>query len=320
MHLRKFVSFVLASVLISAHVAAAEAGAEFSRERRDESRASLFRADSQLSRAMTNSGPVDGFARAAAPEVTYLHPDAEILVGRPATHAFLRNEYANFNRDVRTQLHRIAGDVSADGTLGYTFGWLDENKSAKGSTLVDLSYGRYVAVWRRKDRDWEVEVFMRLSGTAPPAPAPSDALILDGEAGERVRNSPPAHALAAAVADARFADLSLAKGYSLAFDRYAHDAAILVTSGPIYWNRAGVNAAFGGWTPDQSLRWHPLRSGAAASGDLAWSVGHGNFHFNVGTANETRSPSKYITVWLNTPGGWKYLIDAGNARPADPAQ
>ena len=74
------------------------------------------------------------------------------------------------------------------------------------------------------------------------------------------------------------------------------------------------------WAVAFDTRWHPLRAGAAGSGDLAWSVGHGNFHFNVGTANETRSPSKYITVWLNTPAGWKYLIDAGNARPADPAQ
>jgi ketosteroid isomerase-like protein len=283
-----------------------------------DARASLFRAENQLSRVMSNAGPVEGLARAAAADITYLHPTAEIIVGRAAATEFLRAEYSKFNRDVHTQWHRIAGDVSADGTLGYTFGWLDENKSVKGTTLVDLSYGRYVAVWRRRDRDWEIEVLMRLSGTAPPGPAPSDALILDGEPGERVRNLPQAHALAAAVADARFADLSLAQGYSIAFDKFAADAAILVTSGEIHWNRAGVNAAFAGWTPDQSLRWHPLRSGAAASGDIAWTVGHGSFFYGLGTPGQGSNPSKYITVWLNTPDGWRYLIDAGNSRPADP--
>ena len=65
-------------------------------------------------------------------------------------------------------------------TLGYTFGWLDENKAKKGSTLVELSYGRYVAVWRRQGREWQVESFLRLGGTAPLPPPPPDALIVDG--------------------------------------------------------------------------------------------------------------------------------------------
>ena len=123
--------------------------------------------------------------------------------------------------------------------------------------------------------------------------------------------------LAASVADARFADLSLAQGYSVAFDKFAADAAILVTSGEVFWNRAGVNEAFAGWSPDQSLRWHPLRAGAAGSGDLAWRIGHGTFVFGIG-GTEARSYSKYLTVWLRTAAGWRFLIDGGNSRPADP--
>lgn len=285
---------------------------------RGETRASLFRADAQLSRAMTHAGPVEGFLRHAAGDVTYLHPGAEILVSRSNVAAFLESEYDAYLPGVSTGLRRIAGDASADGTLGYTFGWLDETRTPRDSTAVELSYGRYVAVWRRQGREWQVESFLRLGGNAPLPPPPADALIVDGEPGLKLRDHPQAHALTASVADARFADVSLARGYSIAFDRYAADAAILVTAGDIAWNRTGVNAAFGGWTPDQSLRWHPLRAGAAGSGDLAWTVGHGNFHFNVGTPAEGRSPSKYLTVWLRTPDGWRFLIDGGNGRPADP--
>jgi ketosteroid isomerase-like protein len=310
---RRFLSFLLC-VLAGLPALAGEAG-----EIRD-ARASLLRAESQFARTLQYAGPVDGFVKWASADIAFLAPDQEILTGRLAAQAWLRAAYADFRPDVRMGLHRLAGDVSADGRLGYTLGWFDELKSRRDSNSVDLGYGRYLAVWRRTDRDWQIEAFLRLASTGPLPPPPAEALILDGETGERLRDHPLAHALGASVADARFADLSAAQGYSVAFSRYAADAALLVTAGNFYWNRAGVEAAFGGWVPDQSLRWHPLRAEGTGSGDLAWSVGHGTFHFGVGTGNETRTYSKYLTVWLRTPQGWRFLIDGGNARPADPAQ
>jgi ketosteroid isomerase-like protein len=306
------------TVFISLVSLATQVFAEGAAEFRAQTRASLFRADDRLSQAMIYAGPVNGLVRFSAGDITYLHPDADIIVGRGNTLAFLRGIYAGFHADARTELHRMAGDISADGTLGYTFGWLDELKTPEDSTVVELSHGRYVAVWRRRDRDWELEAFLRLSSTAPPPPPPADALILDGEPGERVRDHAEAHALTASIADARFADHSLARGYSQAFDAHAAEAAIFLSAGNIYWNRAGVNQAFAGWTPDQSLRWHPLRAAAAASGDLAWTVGHGNFWFGLGTGAESAAPSKYLTLWLRTPQGWRFLLDAGSSRPADP--
>jgi len=314
--MRRHVSLLATAFLATAAIAGE--GENF-HDNRGDARASLFRADTQLSRAMTYAGPVEGFLRNAAGDVTYLHPGQEILVSRGNVAAFLKTAYSEYESNASLGLHRIAGDVSVDGTLGYTFGWLDETRTKKGTTVVDLSYGRYLAVWRRQGREWEVETYLRLGGSAPLPPPPANALIVDGEPGVKLRDAADAHALTATVADGRFADSSLAQGYSVAFDKFAADAAIAITAGDIWWNRAGVNQAFAGWTPDQSLRWHPLRSGAAASGDLAWTVGHGNFHFNVGTPTESKSPSKYLTVWLRTPAGWRFLIDGGNSRPADPA-
>jgi ketosteroid isomerase-like protein len=309
---------ITALILWTSLAAQGHATEQAAPETRGDARASLFRADNRLSQSMMYAGPVSGLVKHAAGDITYLHPDADIVVGKGNTQSFLRQAYAHYYPNARTELHRIAGDTSADGTLGYTFGWLDELKTPKNSTVVDLSYGRYVAVWRRRDRDWELEAFLRISSTAQPPAPPADALILDGEPGERVRDHADAHALAASIADARFADHSLAKGYSEAFDAYAADAAIFVSTSNIYWNRAGVNLAFSGWTPDQSLRWHPLRAGAAASGDLAWTVGHGNFWFGLGSGAEGAAPSKYLTLWLRTADGWRFLLDCGNARPADP--
>jgi hypothetical protein len=203
-----------------------------------------LRADSQLSRAMGWGGPVDAFVRSAAADVTYLHPGAEIIVGRNNVRQLLDTAYAVYLPGVRTELHRVAGDASADGSLGYTFGWLDEMRTRRADGVVETAYGRYVAVWARRDRDWEVTAFLRLGGSAPLTPPPANALIVDGEPGVKQRDHPDANALTATVSDARFADLSLAQGYSVAFDRYAADAAIAITTGDIFWNRAGVNEAF----------------------------------------------------------------------------
>jgi ketosteroid isomerase-like protein len=315
---RRLARWFAAAILASGLTVGVSAGESVDAPGHGDLRGALFRAEARLSRALNELGPVEGFVKSAAQGITYLHPAQEIVVGRGNVASLLKTAYAEFEPDARAGLHRVAGDVSADGNLGYTVGWFDENRTKKGTTVVDLTYGRYVAVWRRQGREWEVEAFLRLNSTAALPAAPADALILDGEPGVKRRDHPDAHAVTAALADARFADLSYAQGYSVAFDRYAADAAILVTAGAIFWNRAGVNEAFAGWTPDQSLRWHPLHGAGTGSGDLAWSVGHGNFHFNVGTPGETKSPSKYLTIWLRTPDGWRFLIDGGNARPADP--
>src|SRR5690349_17186342 len=102
--------------------------------RERDARGSLFRADSQLSRG----------------------------VGRANAQDFLEATYAAYLPGVRTELHRVAGDVAADGSLGYTFGWLDEMRTRRADGVVETAYGRYVAVWARRDRDWQMQVFLRL--------------------------------------------------------------------------------------------------------------------------------------------------------------
>ena len=49
--------------------------------------------------------------------------------------------------------------------------------------------------------------------------------------------------------------------------------------------------------------------------DLGWSIGHGTYSFNDGQT-EQLSYSKYLTVWVRTAAGWRFLMDGGNGRPA----
>jgi ketosteroid isomerase-like protein len=268
------------------------------------------RAQRQLAAAMQAAGPIEGFVPFLAPDAAYLHPREEIVTGRDATRALLRRVYAN-RRSPRTTLHAWTAGASADRGFGYTFGWLAETSiAANGST--ETSFGRFVAVWRNREGGWRVHAFLRIESTAPPAEPPSDARILEGAPGVPQPGVPAAHRTAIAIADSFFSDLSIAQGYSIAFPAYAADASVLVTAGDSAWNKEGVEAAMAGWDPSQTLSWYPLRSEAAASGDLGWSIGHGTFAVENGGS----SYSKYLTLWIRTADGWRWLLDAGNPRPA----
>jgi ketosteroid isomerase-like protein len=270
---------------------------------------SLLRAHDRFARAFELDGAIDGFVPNLTNDVAYLHPDQEIITGREATRTFLKTIYAQ-PRTVRTVLHRVAGQASADGSLGYTFGWLEEVTAPKNAPSV-TKYGRFIAMWKKRDDGWRVQAFLRLASSAPLAPVPADALIVDGAAAVVQPGLPAAQRLEIATADSRFADLSIDQGYTVAFTSYDMPESVIVTGGSFFWNHAGVEFAWSGWTPAEQLSWYPLRSEAAGSGDLGWSIGHGTYTFNG-----SPSYSKYLTVWVRTEAGWRFLMDGGNGRPA----
>jgi len=270
---------------------------------------SLLRAHDRFARELELDGAIEGFVPNLTQDVAYLHPDQEIITGREATRAFLKTIYPQ-PRAVRTMLHRVAGQASADGSLGYTFGWLEEITAPKNAPAV-TKYGRFIAMWKKRDDGWRVQAFLRLASSAPLAPVPADALIVDGAAAVVKPGLPAAQRLEIATADSRFADLSIDQGYTVAFTSYDMPESVIVTGGSFFWNHAGVEVAWSGWTPAEQLSWYPLRTEAAGSGDLGWSIGHGTYR-----SSAPPSYSKYLTVWVRTDAGWRFLMDGGNARPA----
>ena len=270
---------------------------------------SLLRAHDRFAREFELDGAIEGFVPNLTNDVAYLHPDQEIITGREATRAFLKTIYPQ-PRAVRTVLHRVAGQASADGSLGYTFGWLAEITAPKNAPAA-TKYGRFIAMWKKRDDGWRVQAFLRLASSAPLAPVPADALIVDGAAAVVKPGLPAAQRLEIATADSRFADLSIDQGYTVAFTSYDMPESVIVTGGSFFWNHAGVEFAWSGWTPAEQLSWYPLRTEAAGSGDLGWSIGHGTY-----TSTAPPSYSKYLTVWVRTAAGWRFLMDGGNSRPA----
>ena len=85
-----------------------------------------------------------------------------------------------------------------------------------------------------------------------------------------------------------------------------------VGGGQYIFGPAALGEAFSS-EPTDIISWVPRFSGAAASGDLGFSVGEATFDFGAaGTFY-----SKYLTVWQKQDtGAWRYVADLGNNRPA----
>lgn len=246
------------------------------------------------------AGAGEGLWQWMAEDAAYLHPRAPLVFGRDAAREAMRGVPV-------ARIHRLAGDVSSDGQLGYTFGWFEQDVRPP-----DARFGRYLATWRRAGIGWQVVGWVRIVAKRPLGEPPPDARIVRGAHGVARPGEAAALAAQAMAADAAFSALSVAQGFSVAFPATAAEDAAVVGPVEVQWNRAGVAKAWEGWTPDTSLAWAPRLGRAAASGDLAFTVGEAVFR-----KGEERSFSKYLTVWVReADGSWRFLLDGGNARPA----
>jgi len=305
--MRTLVVLACAVLACRADAAASDASAHAAARR------GLLADDALLSATLTALGDADGLWPWLTDDAVYLHPDAPLLIGAAAVRDFLRQ--ASPVRGPQSQrLHVVTGDVSGDAQLGYTFGWFDEDVRAAGATTQ--RFGKYLATWRRIGARWRLAALVRNPGARPPSPPPADAQILAGEHGHVQPGAPDALRDQALAADAAFSALSVARGYTVAFTTYGAADAVIAGSGDLFWNAAGVARAWAGWTPVEQLAWTPRLGRAAASGDLAFTVGEATFSLFSGVSTD-RSYTKYLTVWIHqADGSWRYLLDAGNARPA----
>jgi ketosteroid isomerase-like protein len=251
---------------------------------RDRDRAALLAAD----RAHARSAD---FLSAFADDARYLHPGAALVRGREA----IRTVVAGSPGPV-TWTPEYA-DVSDDGTLGYTYGW---------TRLADQQ-GKYLACWRKRaDGPWRITAYARTKlatgTTAPPAPDVVPAQPVRGRADSRELLG----------ADSAFAAMSVARGAKAAFLAFAADEAVTLGGGgaPMNHGRDAIGATFADFPADAVLEWAPVAADVAGSGDLGCTVGEA-------AITAQRYYGKYLTVWRRQPTGeWKFVADAGNARPA----
>jgi len=256
-------------------------------------RDALLAADRSLSDKTAASGLMQGFAPALTDDAAYLYPGATLLRGSSEIRSFL----ASTDSILRPTWSPAFADVSADGRLGYSYGW----------TRLDGALGKYLACWKKTDAGWRLAAFTMTRPVAVPdsvVPKPPSAPL-----SAQVRGRADAGEVRRA--DSAFAAMSVASGAKTAFLAYAAENAISFGGGvQMNEGREAIGAAFDGFPAGAVLEWWPVAAQIAPSGDLGCTVGEARIV-------SLKHYSKYLTIWQRqADGSWKFVADGGNVRPA----
>lgn len=255
-------------------------------------RAALLAADRTVAERTESLGLAKGFLPALSEQAAYLHPGAPLVRGTGKIRELL--EAADTGGQVSWT--PSFGDVSADGRLGYSYGYLRSSGNR----------AKYLACWLKEASGWRIVAYARsrmapVNDSVPPARAPASASPVrgPGDPGELLR------------ADSAFAALSVTQGAKRAFLGYASEDAISFGGGPRMNEGAqAIGAAFDEFPSGAVLAWWPVAAVIAESGDLGCTVGEA-------TIESLKQYSKYLTIWKRQRDGtWKFVADGGNARPA----
>jgi len=255
-------------------------------------RAALLAADRALSEKTASLGIVAGFMPALTDDAAWLYPGAPLLRGVDRIRAFVGAGDAI----LKQTWSPVFTDVSADGQLGYSYGWT--------STAGEGSRGKYLACWQKTGGAWRLAAYASTRPVSDSAsPRPVKAVL-----GAQVRGRGDSHELIEA--DSTFAALSVTSGAKTAFLTYAADEAISFGGGShITEGREAIGAGFDGFPAGAVLEWWPVTAKIASSGDLGCTVGEAR----IATLKHY---SKYLTIWRRqADGAWKFVADGGNVRP-----
>ncbi len=260
---------------------------------RTSDRDALLAADRSLSDKTAALGMVRGFLPALTEGAAFLYPGAPLLRGTDHIRSFLETA----DSIVSQTWTPAFADVSADGRLGYTYGWT----SSAGTR------GKYLACWQKTGNGWRLAAYANTR--LVPVPDSVTPSRPSGALGAQVRGRADASELMHA--DSAFAALSVASGAKNAFLAFSAEDAISFGAGAqITQGRQAIGAGFDGFPAGAVLEWWPVAAEIAPSGDLGCTVGEAR----IASLNHY---SKYLTIWQRQLGGaWKFVADGGSVRPA----
>lgn len=248
---------------------------------------------------------IDALAPMFASDVIMPQPGGVFARGVDQTIAALKTNADNTT--AKADWTPIRGGVSADGTQGFTFGYMTLRRP-DGST-VPLKYMSY---WVKTDSGWKVAAYKR---ARRPDGAVSAALMPASLPAALVPPRPGAIAAAqaeVAAAEKAFSDESQTIGLGPAFAKFGASDAVNMGGQPEYIvGNDKIAAAVGGPQPatPSPLRWAADEKViAASSGDLGISIGliRRNAPLPDGTMPP---PSAFFTIWRKTNGVWRYIAE-----------
>lgn len=134
------------------------------------------------------------------------------------------------------------------------------------------------------------------------------ALRLSELAGSRTEEELAGAAVAELLAaDRAFAAKAQADGVPAAFNEYAAEDALIVTSTEVLNGRAGIAANYQSWPEGARLEWAPQTARVSSRGDMGWTWGNSTYTAPDGA----RRTGRYVSVWTrDVEGRWRYSFDA----------
>jgi ketosteroid isomerase-like protein len=298
----RFLLSALVALLIASPAAARSARADVE---------ALIAADRAFSAAAAGApSAADGLAAMLDAEVVMPVPGSGHSVGRDAVTAALR---ANPGlREGRAAWTPIRGGISADGTQGFTFGYL----TLSGGDPARRNR-KYLSYWVRRPAGWRVAAYrqiVRPEGAVPLFMLAPSLPAFAARPGARARARAPARIEAQRrslyAAEQAFSERAQRVGLRAAFREYGADDAINMAAGAGFTiGRDAISQAVAPAAATSPVRWSTERSFVAASGDLGVSIG--TIHANAPAADDRPSSFPFFTIWRrDRPGGpWRYVAE-----------
>ncbi|HTU12836.1 MAG TPA: hypothetical protein VMG08_18240 [Allosphingosinicella sp.] len=267
---------------------------------------SLLAADRAFAAAAANA-PTPADALAAMFDAEVIVPGGPALtIGRDAALALFRAAPAWQSGQVSWR--PVRGGVSADGTQGFTYGYL-----AVTAGPAERRARKYLAYWVRRSEGWRVVAWRQVPHGAEGTPtAGMTAPSLPGFATAPDPTAVPRHQASLAAAEQAFSDRAQRVGLAAAFREYGRaDAINLAAGGAAFVTgaeaiSAGVDA---GGATTSPVRWSTQRSVVASSGDLGVSLGV--IRRNQPGTDGSPDAFSFFTIWRrDSPNGpWRYIAE-----------
>jgi hypothetical protein len=262
----------------------------------------LLAADRAASELSSDSGIARSLARNLEPGGVLLWPGAPVAVGAAEAGRLLGAMRAQDS--IRLTWQPLSLSLARDSSLGVTWG-IAAVSSRDSPSPPQL--GRYIAAWKRQTQQWTLDAILFVAVKPPATPRPQAMALTRSPA------TPTGPAAAFVKADLAFARLAGDSGAAAAFRHWAASEAMVFGEHALL--RRGPAEIGRGVEGPASWRWHPVAAGAAAGGDLGWTVGEAL----IKPAEGEPVYSKYLTIWIRrSDGSVRFLTDGGNSRPATP--
>lgn len=264
---------------------------------------SLLDADRAFAAAARSKNVVDGLTAMFAEDVWMPTPAATFARSKAAAAEVLASNPAN--RTAHVEWTPVRGGISADGSHGFTFGYIATREAGKPDRP-----GKYLAYWVRKPEGWRVAAYRRV----PRAAGEVSTAMLDPALPARpmpATGSVEAHAGSLADAERAFAAEAQQVGLRAAFAKWGRADAMNMGSGAGFDIGAATIAAKNfdeaktsplDWAPDAGVI-------VAPSGDLGVNLGHIRAKGSVPAGQPAAVP--FFTIWkrdgLDQP--WRYIAE-----------